>query len=109
MTKGISGRTVIVTGAASGIGRTAAIAFAGEGAKVVVATDKNTIGAEETVSLINEAGGEALFVKCNVAVEQEVEELISRSIDAFGRLDFAFNNAGVGPDGRRVPVLPVAD
>jgi len=109
MPKGIAGKTVIVTGAASGIGRTAAIAFAGEGAKVVVATDKNTMGAEETVGIIRKSGGDAIFLKCNVAVEQEVEELVSRAVEAFGRLDFAFNNAGVGPDGRRVPVLPVAD
>lgn len=109
MAEGISGRTVIVTGAASGIGRTTAVAFAGKGAKVVVATDKNTVGAEETVSIIRKAGGEAIFIKCNVAVELEVEELVSRTVDAFGRLDFAFNNAGVGPDGRRIPVLPLTD
>jgi NAD(P)-dependent dehydrogenase (short-subunit alcohol dehydrogenase family) len=109
MAKGISQKTVIVTGGASGIGRTTAIAFAKEGAKVVVATDKNTMGAEETVRIIREAGGEAIFIKCNVAVELEVEDLVSRTIEAFGRLDFAFNNAGVGPDGKRVPVLPVVD
>ncbi len=109
MAGGIFGKTVIITGAASGIGRTAALVFAGEGAKVVVVTDKNISGAEETVRLIQETGGEAVFVKCNVAVEQEVEELVSRAVEAFGRLDFAFNNAGVGPDGKRVPVLPVAD
>jgi NAD(P)-dependent dehydrogenase (short-subunit alcohol dehydrogenase family) len=109
MTRGIGGKTVIVTGGASGIGRTTAIAFAKEGAKVVVTTDKNTMGAEETVRIIREAGGEAMFIKCNVAVEQEVEELVSRTVEAFGRLDFAFNNAGVGPDGKRVPVLPVVD
>lgn len=109
MAEGIAGKTVIVTGAASGIGRTTAIAFADKGAKVVVATDKNTAGAEETVSIIRKTGGEAIYIKCNVAVEQEVEELISRTVDSFGRLDFAFNNAGVGPDGKRIPVLPLAD
>jgi NAD(P)-dependent dehydrogenase (short-subunit alcohol dehydrogenase family) len=109
MARGIAGKTVIVTGGASGIGRTTAIAFGKEGAKVVVTTDNNTIGAEETVNIIRKAGGEALFIKCNVAVEQEVEELVSRTVEAFGRLDFAFNNAGVGPDGKRVPVLPIVD
>jgi len=109
MARGIAGKTVIVTGGASGIGRTTAIAFAREGAKVVVTTDKNISGAEETVGIIRKAGGEGIFIKCNVAVEQEVEELVSRTVEAFGRLDFAFNNAGVGPDGKRVPVLPVVD
>jgi len=109
MARGISGKTALVTGGASGIGKTTALAFAGEGAKVVVATDRNIRGAEETVRLIREAGGEAIFTKCDVSVEHEVEELISRAIEAFGRLDFAFNNAGVGPDGRRVPVLPIVD
>ena len=109
MARGIAGKTALVTGGASGIGKTTAIAFAKEGAKVVVTTDKNTMGAEETVSIIRKAGGDAIFIKCNVAVEQEVKELISRTVDSFGRLDFAFNNAGVGPDGKRVPVLPVVD
>jgi NAD(P)-dependent dehydrogenase (short-subunit alcohol dehydrogenase family) len=109
MARGIAGKTALVTGGASGIGKMTAIAFAREGAKVVVATDKNITGAEETVRLIREAGGEGIFIKCNVAIEHEVEELVSRTVDLFGRLDLAFNNAGVGPDGKRVPVLPVID
>jgi NAD(P)-dependent dehydrogenase (short-subunit alcohol dehydrogenase family) len=109
MAKGIAGKTVFVTGGASGIGKTTAIAFAKEGAKVAVATDKNISGAEETLRLIREAGGEGIFIKCNVAIEQEVEEAVSKTVEIFGRLDLAFNNAGVGPDGKRVPVLPLAD
>lgn len=109
MAKGLSGKTALITGGASGIGRTTAIAFAREGAKVVVTTDKNTMGAEETVRLIREAGGEGIFIKCNVAVEHEVEKLIFKTVEIFGCLDFAFNNAGVGPDGKRVPVLPIVD
>jgi NAD(P)-dependent dehydrogenase (short-subunit alcohol dehydrogenase family) len=109
MARDISGKTALVTGGASGIGRTTALAFAKEGAKVVVTTGNNISGAEETVRLIREAGGEAVFIKCNVSIEQEVEALISGAINAFGSLDFAFNNAGVGPDGKRVPILPITD
>jgi NAD(P)-dependent dehydrogenase (short-subunit alcohol dehydrogenase family) len=109
MASGISGKTALVTGGASGIGRTAAIAFAREGAKVAVATGSNISGGEETARFIREAGGEAIFIKCDVSVEHEVEAFISEIVKGFGRLDFAFNNAGVGPDGRRIPVLPVAD
>jgi NAD(P)-dependent dehydrogenase (short-subunit alcohol dehydrogenase family) len=109
MARDISGKTVLITGGASGIGKTTALAFAKEGAKIVVTTDKNISGADETVRIIREAGGEAVFIKCNVSVEHEVEELISGIVKAFGRLDFAFNNAGVGPDGKRVPVLPITD
>lgn len=109
MARGIAGKTALITGGASGIGKTAALAFAKEGAKVVVTTDKNIAGAEETVRLIREACGEGIFIKCNVSIDREVEELVKKSVDAFGRLDFAFNNAGVGPDGKRVPVLPIVD
>jgi NAD(P)-dependent dehydrogenase (short-subunit alcohol dehydrogenase family) len=109
MARNISGRVALVTGGASGIGRTTAIAFAREGAKVVVTTDKNISGAEDTIRLIREAGGEAVFIKCNVSVEKEVENLIAETIHKFGRLDFAFNNAGVGPDGKRIPVLPITE
>ena len=109
MAGGISGKTALVTGGASGIGKTTALAFAKQGAKVVVVTDRNILGAEETVHLIREAGGEAIFIKCDVSVEHDVEELVAKTVEAFGRLDFAFNNAGVGPDGRRVPVVPIVD
>jgi NAD(P)-dependent dehydrogenase (short-subunit alcohol dehydrogenase family) len=109
MSRNIAGKIALVTGGASGIGKTTAIAFAKEGAKVVVTTDRNISGAEETVQLIRNGGGEAAFIKCNVSIEQEVENLISETILKFGRLDFAFNNAGIGPDGKRVPVIPIID
>jgi len=109
MRRGIAGKTALITGGASGIGRTAAISFAGEGAKVVVAADMNIAGAEDTVRLIREAGGEGMFIRCDVSKEHDVEELIRKTVDAFGSLDFAFNNAGVGPDGKRVPLLPIVD
>jgi NAD(P)-dependent dehydrogenase (short-subunit alcohol dehydrogenase family) len=109
MARNISGKVALVTGGATGIGRTTALAFAKEGAKVVVTTGKNVSGAEDVIRLIRDAGGEAVFIKCDVSVEKEVEALISETVRIFGSLDFAFNNAGVGPDGKRVPVLPITE
>ena len=109
MAKGFQGRVALVTGGASGIGKVTAQMFAREGAKVIVTTDKNIQGAEETVRLIKEAGGEASFVQCDVSKAKEVEALIAKSVEIYGRLDYAFNNAGIGPDGKRVPIVPVAD
>jgi NAD(P)-dependent dehydrogenase (short-subunit alcohol dehydrogenase family) len=105
----MQGRVALVTGAASGIGRVTARLFAKEGAKVIVATDANIEGAGETVSLIREAGGEALFVRCDVSNEKDVEAMVARAVEAYGSLDYAFNNAGIGPDGIRLPVVSVAD
>lgn len=89
-----SGQVALVTGAANGIGRATAQAFAAQGLKVVVA-DLDTAGGEGTVALIREAGGEALFVPCNVTLEADVQSLMARTIEAYGRLDYAFNNAGI--------------
>jgi NAD(P)-dependent dehydrogenase (short-subunit alcohol dehydrogenase family) len=84
-----------VTGAASGIGRATAIAFALEGASVVVA-DISEQGSQETTHVIKETGGRALAVKCDVSqTEEEVKNCLGQAIETFGRLDFAFNNAGV--------------
>jgi len=94
-----SGRVALVTGGSSGIGREAAIAFAREGAKVVVAS-RGVEGGEETVSMIRDAGGEGLFIKTDVAKSDEVQNLISKTVETFGRLDYALNNAateGLGP------------
>ena len=109
MVKGMQGRVALVTGAASGIGRVTAQVFAREGAKVVVSTDANVRGAEETVQLIKEAGGEAVFVQCDVSKAPEVEALINRAVELYGSLDYAYNNAGIGPDGKRIPVVPIVD
>ncbi len=109
MSKGFEGRVALVTGGASGIGRVTAQVFAREGARVVITTDSNIKGGEETVDLIRDAGGEAAFVKCDVTRETEVDALIHKTEELFGRLDYAFNNAGIGPDGKRVPVVPIAD
>ena len=109
MAKGMQGRVALVTGAASGIGRVTAQVFAREGVKVVVSTDANVKGAEETVRLIKEAGGEAAFVQCDVSKAREVEALVTRAVELYGSLDYAYNNAGIGPDGKRIPVVPIVD
>jgi NAD(P)-dependent dehydrogenase (short-subunit alcohol dehydrogenase family) len=94
MSMKFSGQVAVVTGAAAGIGRATAQAFAAEGLKVVV-SDVDVSGGEATVGLIREAGGEAVFVRCDVSKEAEVQALMTAVVDAYGRLDYAFNNAGI--------------
>src|SRR5881409_674363 len=89
-----TGKVAFVTGAASGIGRAAALAFAHEGASVVVA-DVSEQGNQETVRLIEAQGGRALAVRCDVSRAEDVKAALDRTVEVFGRLDFAFNNAGV--------------
>lgn len=92
-----SNKVVIVTGGTSGIGRAAAHAFAREGAKVVVSGRREKEG-NAVVNEITSAGGEALFVKTDVTKESEIAALVARTLERFGRLDIAFNNAGLlGP------------
>jgi NAD(P)-dependent dehydrogenase (short-subunit alcohol dehydrogenase family) len=91
-------RAVLVTGAGSGIGRAAARLFAKEGARVVVA-DQNEADAQATVSLIGDAGREALAVCADVSREADCRDMVERALAAFGRLHVAFNNAGVGASG----------
>lgn len=105
----MKGKVALITGGASGIGRVTALAFAREGAKVIVSTDKNIQGAEETLRLIQEAGGEAIFVQCDVSRASDVEAMIQKAIETYGVLDYAFNNAGIGPDGKRIPVFSIAE
>jgi NAD(P)-dependent dehydrogenase (short-subunit alcohol dehydrogenase family) len=109
MNKRFIGKVAVVTGASSGIGKMTARVFAREGANVVVTTGTNVKGGEETVRLIKEEGGEAVFVRCDISKEDEVEAMVQKCVEIYGRLDFAFNNAGVGPDGARYPVATVAE
>lgn len=95
------GKVALVTGAGSGIGRASAQKFAQEGAKVIVA-DIVEEGGNETVRLIREAGGEATFVKTDVSQAKEVEALVSRTVETYGRLDCAHNNAGI--EGSTAPI-----
>ena len=88
------GKVALVTGAGSGIGRASALAFAREGAKVMV-SDVNAASCEETAAMIGQTGRQAAFMACNVASEQEVQALVARTVAEFGRLDCAFNNAGI--------------
>ncbi len=87
-------KVAVVTGGSSGIGRAAALAFAREGAKVVVA-DVNIEGSSESVRIINESGGDACFIKCDVSNAAEVEAMVKKTVELYGRLDCAFNNAGI--------------
>lgn len=109
MATGIRDKVALITGAASGIGRVTAQVFAKEGAHVIVATDANLLGAEETVRMIRETGGDASFVQCDISSASDVERLVKSCVESYGQLDFAFNNAGVGPDGKRIPVLSIVD
>ncbi|MDR1765126.1 MAG: glucose 1-dehydrogenase [Lachnospiraceae bacterium] len=103
------GRVAIVTGGATGMGKGAALALAKLGVKVVVATGSNVDGANRTVEEIRSAGGEAIFVRCDVSNEADVANLVAKTVETFGRLDLAFNNAGVGPDGVRLQFAPLVD
>jgi NAD(P)-dependent dehydrogenase (short-subunit alcohol dehydrogenase family) len=90
----VADKVVLVTGGSAGIGRVTALAFAKAGAKVVIAARRIPEG-EETVSMITEAGGDAIFVQTDVSKPLEVEAMVRKIVEAYGRLDCAFNNAGV--------------
>jgi len=90
----MEGKVALVTGGSSGIGRATALAFTREGVKVVV-SDVNVEGGEETVRLIKEAAGVARFVNADVSKATDAEAMVNKTIDTYGRLDCAFNNAGI--------------
>lgn len=89
-----SGHVALVTGAAAGIGRATALAFAEQGLKVVAA-DLDAEGAAATVAMIRAAGGQALCVQCDVSRDADVQRMVETAVEAFGRIDYAFNNAGI--------------
>jgi len=103
MSGGFEGKVAFVTGAASGIGRAAALAFAREGASVVV-SDVSEQNVRGTARMIEELGGRALAVGCDVTRTEDIKAVLDKTVDAFGRLDVAFNNAGVENE-----VKPMAD
>jgi NAD(P)-dependent dehydrogenase (short-subunit alcohol dehydrogenase family) len=96
--KRLDGKTAIITGAAAGIGEVTARLFAEEGAKCVLC-DVSVDGLEKVVGEIRAAGGEAIAVKCNVADESDVKELVRKALEAYGKLDILINNAGITRDG----------
>lgn len=93
------GKVALITGGSSGIGRAAACAFAREGAKVVLASRRKK-ESEETLDLVRQAGSVGIFVQTDVAKSQDVKNMVEKTIESFGRLDFAFNNAGVLLEGQ---------
>lgn len=94
-------RVALITGGTSGIGREAAVLFAKAGAKVVVTGRRETEG-QETVRFVRDVGGEGLFIQADVSREEDCRAMVDHAMKTFGRLDFAFNNAGI--EGQMVPV-----
>jgi NAD(P)-dependent dehydrogenase (short-subunit alcohol dehydrogenase family) len=101
----LDGKVAIVTGGGSGIGRASALAYAREGARVVV-SDVNDEGAAETVRLIRDARGDAIAVRTDVSRPEDCQAMVARAVDQYGRLDCACNNAGIG--GEQAPVADMS-
>lgn len=102
MTSGLEGKIALVTGGTSGIGRETAVLFAKLGAKVVLAGRREQEG-QDTLDLVHDAGSDGVFVKTDVTKASEVEALMLKAAETFGRLDVAFNNAGI--EGAWVPIV----
>src|SRR5579885_3089500 len=92
MEKQFQGKVAIVTGGSFGIGRATAITFAKRGAKVAIV---DYIEDDDTLNIIKASGGEAIFIKCDVSKDGEVKSMVEKVIATYGRLDYAFNNAGI--------------
>src|SRR5260370_17486420 len=90
----LQGKVALITGGTSGIGRDTAVLFAKEGAKVVISGRREAEG-NETITLVRAAGGEGLFVKSDAGKPGDVQSLVQKTLEKFGRLDVAFNNAGI--------------
>ncbi|NQT48585.1 MAG: glucose 1-dehydrogenase [Chloroflexi bacterium] len=99
----LDGKVALITGAASGIGRATAVLFAREGARVAVA-DLIPTGGQETVKIIKDAGGEAMFIQADVSRAAEAEKMVKTAVDTYGRIDILHNNAGI-----QGPFFPTAD
>ncbi|MBN8839416.1 MAG: glucose 1-dehydrogenase [Sphingomonadales bacterium] len=106
MTQGFEGKVALVTGAATGIGRQTALALAAAGASVVLADVAKAAG-EESAHAVEAAGGRAMFVAGDIALNDDVARIVKTAVDAHGRLDCAFNNAGIAPRG--APIVEMAE
>ena len=106
MSKRFTGKVALVTGGTSGIGRATAIAFGEQGANVVLTGRREDKG-RETVDLITKAGGEARFFRADASKEEDCKAMVEHTLESFGRLDFAFNNAGI--EGQLGPIIEQTD
>jgi len=108
MTGMMAGKAGLVTGSGSGIGRASALALAKAGAKVMV-SDVSEEAGQETVQMIKDLGGEAAFIACDVSNEEQVIALVDKTVETFGQLDFALNNAGINKGQKPIGELDSKD
>ncbi len=108
MTGQMAGKVALVTGGSTGIGKAAALVFAREGARVAIASRTRKTG-EAAVAEVQAAGGEAFWIETDVTQAAQVEAMVQATVDTFGRLDYAFNNAGSGGGGGLTAEIEEAD
>jgi NAD(P)-dependent dehydrogenase (short-subunit alcohol dehydrogenase family) len=106
MEKDLNGKIAIVTGGASGIGEATALLYAAQGAKVVV-SDIHEPAGNKVVGQIREHGGEAIFIKADVSLPADCQQLVHQTVAAFGRLDISFNNAGIGGEASPIAEMSI--